>query len=122
MEQPAFLNIIRVENVYHFRLELPESPAQAQQEYVTELTPEMRERLRRALQAAAQYMQTTALTDVRRQTLKLGAVNDSLMTLGRFLFDTVLPLPLQDILVHLDTPLILNTNTAEIPWEVLYEG
>jgi ATP-dependent Clp protease ATP-binding subunit ClpA len=123
MEQAALLNIIRTENIYRFRLELPESTAQAQQEYVTELTVEMRERLRRALQAAAQYMQTIALTDVRRQTMKLGVINDAqLMTLGRLLFDTLLPLPLQDILTRLDTSLILNTNTPDIPWELLYEG
>ncbi|GAC1615041.1 MAG: hypothetical protein NVS4B7_07420 [Ktedonobacteraceae bacterium] len=122
MEQPALLTIVRTDNLYRFRLDLPESPSQVNQEYVTEITPEMRERLRRALQAAAQYMQTTALTDIRRQTTKLGVVNDSLITLGRFLFDTLLPLPLQDMLHRLETDLIFNTNTPDMPWELLYEG
>src|SRR5450759_3178639 len=76
----------------------------------------------RALQAAAQYMQAMARTDVKRQTMKLSSVNDSLLTLGRFLFDHLLPPHIQDALRHLDTALIIDTNTPEIPWELLFEG
>ena len=122
MEQPALLNITRKDNIYRFRLDLPDGPAPAGQEYVTDLNPEMRERLRRALQAAAQQMQASALTEVRSQTTKLSVVNDSLQTLGRFLFDTLLPSPIQEALRRLDTPLILSTNTPDIPWELLFDG
>ena len=122
MEQPALLTIIRADTVYRFRLELPESSSQLGQEYTIDLTPEIRERLRRALQAAAQYMQAMARTDVKRQTMKLSSVNDSLLMLGRFLFDHLLPPQIQDALRHLDTALIIDTNTPEIPWELLFEG
>src|SRR5438034_2670934 len=122
MEQPALLTILRTDTVYRFRLELPESSSQAGQEYIIDLTPEIRERLRRTLQSAAQYMQTMALADVKRQTMKLGAVNDSLLTLGRFLFDQLLPSQIQDALLRLDSAFIIETNTPEIPWELLYEG
>ena len=76
---------------------------------------EMRERLRRVLQAATQHMQTVAMMDIKRQTMKLGAINDSMLNLGRFLFDTLLPPALQDALRRLDTGLIFNTNTPDIP-------
>src|SRR2546421_11331303 len=122
MEQPTQLTIIRTDTVYRFRLDLPEGQPQPTQEYITEVTPEVRERLRRALQAATQQMQAVALADVRRQTMKLSAVNDAFLNLGRFLFDTLLPPPIQEALRHLDTPLIFNTNTPEIPWELLFEG
>src|SRR3989440_2034102 len=122
MEQPTLLTIIRADTVYRFRLDLPEGPSQATQEYITEVSPEIRERLRRILQAAAQQMQAVALADVRRQTMKLGVVNDALLNLGRFLFDTLLPPPIQEALRRLDTPLIFNANTPEIPWELLFEG
>src|SRR6266480_1472400 len=122
MEQPTQLTIIRTDTVYRFRLDLPEGQPQPTQEYITEVTPEVRERLRRALQAATQQMQAVALADVRRQTMKLSAVNDAFLNLGRFLFDTLLPPPIQEALRRLDTPLIFNTNTPEIPWELLFEG
>ena len=122
MEQPALLTILRTETVYRFRLELPESSSQASQEYIIDLTPEIRERLRRTLQSVAQYMQTLAQADVKRQTMKLGVVNDSLLTLGRFLFDQLLPSQMQDALRRLDNALIIETNTPEIPWELLFEG
>jgi len=122
MEQPALLTILRTETVYRFRLELPESSSQASQEYIIDLTPEIRERLRRTLQSVAQYMQKLAQADVKRQTMKLGVVNDSLLTLGRFLFDQLLPSQIQDALRRLDNALIIETNTPEIPWELLFEG
>ncbi len=122
MEQPALLTIIRSDTVYRFRLDTPEAAAPAGQEYITELTSEIRERLRRLMQSATQQMQTLALSEMKRQTMKLGVVNDSLLALGRLLFDSVLPAPVQDALRHLDTALIINTNTPEIPWELLYDG
>src|SRR5712692_9115228 len=122
MEQPALLSIIRKDNQYRFRLDLPESPTPMGQEHVAELTPETRERLRRALQAATQQMQVVGSTDLRNQTTKLGAVNDPLQALGRFLFDVLLPSPLQEALRHLDRTLILSAETPDIPWELLFDG
>ena len=122
MEQPALLNITRKDNIFRFCLDLPEGPDPVGQEYVTDLNAEMRERLRRALQGAAQQMQASALTEVRSQTTKLSVVTDSLQALGRFLFDTLLPSPIQEALRRLDTPLILSTNTPDIPWELLFDG
>ncbi|GER83396.1 MAG: AAA family ATPase [Thermogemmatispora sp.] len=126
MELPALLSIIRTESVYRFRLDLPEYSAREGskegRDYVTEITPELKERLRRSLQAVAQYMQTQALAESKRQTMKLGAVNDSVQALGRFLFEQLLPLPLQEALRHLDLPLVLDTNTPEIPWELCFDG
>ncbi len=119
MEQPALLTIIRSDTVYRFRLDTPEG---AGQEYITELTPEVRERLRRLMQSATQQMQTLATSEMKRQTMKMGVVNDSLLSLGRLLFDAILPAPIQEALRHLDTALIFNTNTPDIPWELLYEG
>ena len=122
MEQPAQLTIIRTDNLYRFRLETPDGPVHGSQEYVTELNADAAERLRRALQGAAQYMQMLAFAEAKRQTTKLGALNDSPLKLGRFLFDTLIPSPLQDALRRLDSALILSTNTPDIPWEVLFDG
>src|SRR6266566_16716 len=122
MEQPALINITHKDNQYHFRLDLPEGSALVGQEYVTDLTAETRERLRRLLQAAAQQMQAAGSTDLRNQTTKLGVVNDPLQALGRFLFEALLPSPLQEALRHLDMTLILSTNTPDIPWELLFDG
>src|ERR1017187_9086187 len=122
MEQPALLTIIRSDTVYRFRLDTLDGAAPGGQEYITELTAEVRERLRRVLQSATQQMQTLALTEMKRQTMKLSVVNDSLLTLGRILFDTVLPAPIQETLRHLDTALIVNTNTPDIPWEIMFDG
>ncbi len=122
MEQPALLTVIRTETAYRFRLDLPDDPALLGQEYVTELTTEIRERLRRLLQAAAQYMQSAAFVDAKHQTLKLSAANDSIPNLGRYLFNTLLPAPMQEALRYLDTPLVLSTNTPDIPWELLFDG
>jgi ATP-dependent Clp protease ATP-binding subunit ClpA len=122
MEQPALLSITHKDNQYHFRLDLPEGSAPVGQEYVTDLTAETRERLRRVLQAATQQMQAAGSTDLRNQTTKLGAVNDPLQALGRFLFEALLPPPIQEALHHLDRTIILSTNTPDIPWELLFDG
>jgi len=126
MEQPALLSIIRTDTNYRFRLDLPDGPVG--QEYSTDLTPEIRERLRRALQALGPSGQGT---EGRRQTQQIqqtpqisksGPNNDALVTLGRFLFDTLLPSPIQEALRKLDEALLLNTNTPEIPWELLFDN
>ena len=122
MEQPALLTIIRTDNLYRFRLDLLDNPARGSQEYVTELNAETAERLRRALQGTAQYMQTLAFADAKRQTTKMSNLNDSPSKLGRFLFDTLIPPTLQDALRRLDGTLMLNTNTPDIPWEILFDG
>jgi ATP-dependent Clp protease ATP-binding subunit ClpA len=120
MEQLAQLHITRTDSSYQFRLDLPEGPAG--QEYHTELTPETRERLRRALQAVTQAVPHMALTELKRQAAKLGAVNDALLSLGRTLFDTILPDPLREEICRLDAPLLIHTNTPDIPWELLYDS
>src|SRR5207237_10773303 len=96
MEQPALLTILRTETIYRFRLELPESSSQAGQEYIIDLTPEIRERLRRPLHSVAQNMQTLAQTDVKRQTIRLGAVSDSPLSIRRRHLDTSRTSQLQD--------------------------
>ncbi|GAC1394701.1 MAG: hypothetical protein NVSMB38_29280 [Ktedonobacteraceae bacterium] len=122
MEQPAILVITRTDTTYRFRLDLPDSPTSIGQDYTTELTNEVRERLRRNLQLAAQSMHTLAQAETRRQTVKLGTVNEALLTLGRFLFEALVPAPLQEMLRHLDAALIFNTNTPDIPWELLFDA
>ncbi len=122
MEQPALLSIVRTDTSYRFRLDLPDGPTVVGQEYSTDLTVEMRERLRRALQSATLSMRTMATTDLKRQTTKLGAVNDALLTLGRFLFEVLLPGPLQEALRRLEVPLLLSANTPDIPWELMFDS
>ncbi|GCE27256.1 hypothetical protein KDA_27400 [Dictyobacter alpinus] len=117
MEQPALLSIIRTETNYRFRLDLPDGPTG--QEYSTDLTPEQRERLRRALQALGH---TGSTGDGRRQNVKTGPANEALLSLGRFLFDSVLPEPLQEMLRRLDSALLISTNTPDIPWELLFDN
>jgi ATP-dependent Clp protease ATP-binding subunit ClpA len=118
MEQFATLHIIRSETVYRFRLELPDGSLSGAIEHTTELTTEIHERLRRALQTANQYMQAGEA----RGNARRGGSNEALTSLGRFLFDTLLPSPIQDALRQLDAPLLLNTNTPDIPWELLYDS
>jgi ATP-dependent Clp protease ATP-binding subunit ClpA len=121
MEQPAVLTILRNEHTYTFRLDLPDGSSPAGQEHSSDISPETREQLRRLLQQAAQSMFSAAQTEVRRQTVKLNTVNDTLLTLGRFLFENLLPAPFQEALRHLEMPLVLSTNTPEIPWEILFD-
>ena len=120
MEQPAQLSIIRTDNTIRFRLDLPDGPVG--QEYSTDLVIEIRERLRRHLQAVTQSVPLMALPEMKRQTTKLGTVNDALLSLGRYLFETLLPTPLQEELHRLDLPLIISTNTPDIPWELMYDS
>ncbi len=56
MEQLAQLTITRTDSQCRFRLNLPDGPGSAQ-EYITELTSDIHERLRSALQTATQQMQ-----------------------------------------------------------------
>lgn len=131
MEQPALLSIVRTDATYRFRLDLPDGPVAGGQEYSVDLSVDARERLRRALQSASQSMQGLVSTaqslqasgslDLKRQTTKLGAVNDALLSLGRYLFDAILPIPLQEALRRLDTALLLSTNTPDIPWEIMFD-
>lgn len=117
MEQPALLSIIRTDTNYRFRLDLPDGPVD--QEYSTDLTPETRERLRRVLQVLGPSGQGN---ESRRQGARTGPTNEALITLGRFLFESLLPPPLQEALRKLEEPLLLHTNTPEIPWELLYDN
>ncbi len=120
MEQAAVLSIIRSETTYRFRLDLPDGPVG--QEHSTELTGELRERLRRALQGAAQSVQSTAVADFKRQSVKVGTTNDAMLALGRLLFESLLPAPIQETLRLLESgALILSTNTPDIPWELMVD-
>ncbi len=121
MEQPAVLSIFRTETNYRFRLDLPDGPVG--QEYSTELTADLRERLRRIQQAAIQSFQPATTIELKRQTVNVGTMNDAVFSLGRFLFDTLLPAPIQESLRMLDSSaLILRTNTPDIPWELMVDG
>ncbi len=118
MEQSALLNISRTDTAYRFRLDLPDSPGSGPPECITELTTELSERLRRALQSASQQMQASEMkTQARR-----GGANEPLISLGRLLFDALVPSPIQEALRILDIPLLINTNTPDIPWELLYDS
>lgn len=126
MEQAAVLSIFKNETTYRFRLDLPDGPVG--QDYSTELTAELRERLRRASQAAAQAMFNNLQSapaqrmEIKKQTGKVVAVNDAMLSLGRFLFETMLPVPIQDMLRLFDSgPLLLTTNTPDIPWELMVD-
>src|SRR6266849_8238202 len=118
MEQLALLNITRTDTVYRFRLDLPDNQDTSPLECVTELTTELSERLRRALQSASQHIQTA---ETKTQLRRNGA-NDNLFSLGRLLFDTLIPTSIQEALRNLDTPLLISTNTPDIPWELLYDS
>src|SRR6266852_841732 len=98
MEQLALLNVIRMDMMYRFRLDLPDGPATDPPECITELTAELNERLRRALLSTSQYIQTL---ETKAQVRRGGAV-DSLFSLGRLLFDSLLPAPIQEALHPLD--------------------
>jgi ATP-dependent Clp protease ATP-binding subunit ClpA/CHAT domain-containing protein len=118
MEKLAQLSINRTDTTYRFRLNLPDGPGSGPPECITELTSELSERLRRALQSASQYMQASEMgTQFRR-----GGAYDTLLSLGRVLFDALVPSPIQEALRHLDTPLLITTNTPDIPWELLYDS
>ncbi|GHO44794.1 AAA family ATPase [Ktedonospora formicarum] len=119
MEQPATLTIIRTDTHYRFRLDLPDGQSPAGQEISVDLTMETRERLRRMLQAVAQSTQTAGLAEGKRSTSTL---HDVQQVLGRFLFDSLLPASLQKALRELDIPLILKTNTPELPWELMFDS
>src|SRR5947208_2701159 len=116
MEKLAQLHIIRTDAAYRFRLDLPEGSGT--KEYTTEITTELSERLRRALLAASQHLQAP---ENKNQTKRSG-INDAFHVLGRLLFDTFVPSAIQEVLRHLDVPLLINANTPEIPWELLYDS
>jgi hypothetical protein len=112
------LHILRSDATYRFRLESANGPTSGPLETTTELSAEQQERLRRLLLAASQYIQSG---DAKGQARRSGSL-DTFINLGRFLFDTLLPSAIQEGLRHLDAPLLLNTNTPDIPWELLYDG
>ncbi|GHO74257.1 hypothetical protein KSD_20280 [Ktedonobacter sp. SOSP1-85] len=118
MEQPAILTIIRSDTHYRFRLDLPDGQASMGQEISVDLSLETRERLRRMLQAVAQSAQTSGLAEGKRSS---NTLHDVQLVLGRFLFDSLLPPSLQEALRNLTTPLLLKTNTPDIPWELLFD-
>ncbi len=118
MEQLSTLHILRSDATYRFRLESANGPTSGPLETTTELNAEQQERLRRLLLAASQYIQSSDGKGLARRSGSL----DAFINLGRFLFDTLLPSGMQDGLRHLDAPLLLNTNTPDIPWELLYDG
>ena len=121
MEQPALLSIVRTDTNYQFRLDLPDGQAPIGQEYSLDLTVEKRERLRRAQQSMIQATRAMAI-DAKRQTAKLSAAHDAVLSLGRFLFEALLPVPLQEALRRLDSALVLSTNTPDIPWELMFDN
>jgi len=116
MEQLAQLLIVRTDAAYRFRLDLPDGGGT--KEYTTEVTPELSERLRRALLATSQYIQPTE----NRNQVKRSGINDAAHVLGRLLFDSFVPSAIQEVLRQLDIPLLINANTPEIPWELLYDS
>src|SRR5579872_1078399 len=118
MEQLSTLHIHRNDAAYRFRLESSNGPSSGPLETTTELSAEQQERLRRLLLAASQYIQSGEAKGQARR----GGSHDTYISLGRFLFDTLLPSSMQDSLRHLDAPLLLNTNTPDIPWELLYDS
>src|SRR5579864_3652155 len=98
MEQLSLLHITRTDTIYRFRLEPPIGPVSGPLESSVELTTEQQERLRRALQSASQYMQSG---DAKGQARRSGS-SDALISLGRFLFDTLLSPSIQESLRQLD--------------------
>ncbi len=116
MEQLAQLLIVRTDAAYRFRLDLPDGGGT--KEYTTEITPELSERLRRALLATSQYIQPSE----NRNQVKRSGINDAAHVLGRLLFDSFVPSAIQEVLRNLDLPLLINANTPEIPWELLYDS
>src|SRR5215467_7926521 len=118
MEQIALLNVSRMDMTYRFRLDLPDGPATDPPECITELTTELNERLRRALLSVSQHIQPL---EAKAQVRRVGAV-DSLLSLGRLLFDSLLPAPVQEALRQLDIPLLISSNTPDVPWELLYDS
>src|ERR1700686_3238860 len=118
MEQLSTLHILRSDAAYRFRLESPNGPSSGSSESTTELSAEQQERLRRLLLTTSQYIQSG---DMKGQARRSGSL-DTFISLGRFLFDTLLPSTIQEGLRHLDAPLLLNTNTPDIPWELLYDS
>ena len=116
MEQLAQLLIVRTDAAYRFRLDLPDGGGT--KEYTTEVTPELSERLRRALLATSQHLQPSE----NRNQVKRSGINDAAHVLGRLLFDSFVPSAIQEVLRQLDIPLLINANTPEIPWELLYDS
>ena len=116
MEQLAQLLIVRTDAAYRFRLDLPDGGGT--KEYTAEITPELSERLRRALLATSQYIQPSE----NRNQVKRSGINDAAHVLGRLLFDSFVPSAIQEVLRQLEIPLLINANTPEIPWELLYDS
>src|SRR5690242_21381662 len=96
MEQLAQLHIIRTDVAYRFRVDLPDGSGT--KEYTTEVASELSERLRGALQAAAQYIQPSGHSGQGKRN----GNNDGVQALGRLVFDTFVPLPVQEALRRLD--------------------
>ncbi|HEX4715006.1 MAG TPA: AAA family ATPase, partial [Ktedonobacteraceae bacterium] len=67
---------------------------------------------------ATHQMQQVADAKVSRR----GSASDALLALGRYLFDNLLPVALQEQLRQLDAPLLLSASSPEIPWELLYDN
>jgi len=132
MQQPATLSILRLEDGYTFHLAAPVdwplpfaggSQAPSGTLDATTLDPQYRLELENAVEMAAKVVYQFAGRDGSQTRSTDPAQPDPLGRLGRLMFSALLPRPIQDALRTLspDVPLVIATDDAQLPWELLHD-
>ncbi len=134
METTAIaLTVLRQAETYIFSLDLPnqsyhalrasdthQAPASWSVGGMTTLNADVRGQLNETINAAVERLRRSLVGSRKKRE-----TSASLLRLGQFLFNFLLPPALQDALRDLpeqNMPLILTTNDTELPWELLHDG
>ncbi|HEY4688702.1 MAG TPA: AAA family ATPase [Anaerolineae bacterium] len=99
------LDISRADNIYRFRLEQPEAGTAVRQSTSPPISKANQRSLRQAIEQATR-----------------GSYGSfTLEDLGRLMCSLLVPQDIQDFLRNLDAPLLISTDTPQMPWELLYD-
>jgi tetratricopeptide (TPR) repeat protein/class 3 adenylate cyclase len=121
----TLLTILHWEQNYVFQVESPGARGAAALNLVSQtVSPQAREQLQAALEAAADTLRLLSDLDGEVTPGRSPPAGDSLRRLGRLMHDLLLPPSIQSFLGGLTphTPLLISTNDPLLPWELVHDG
>lgn len=121
------LTVFRQAETYIFSLDLPSQPSDSGKAPaswsvggMTTLSADVRGQLNETINAAVERLRRRYVGSRKKRE-----TSASLLRLGQFLFNFLLPPACKDVLRDLpeqNMPIILTTNDTELPWELLHDG